>query len=1043
MKRLFPTALLVLAVTLPQKAAGELEIRSSTVAIGPNARLTFQFDASSGENGFEIQSATTWQDPWQVVPQAAISELMPGLYQVAVPIAPTPASFYRISTSGAPLPALFINEAMSDNTGTMSDSSGQFWDWIELFNAEDIVIDLAGFGLSDDESRPLKWQFPSVSIQPGGFALVFASGQDGSLTGQDLHANFRLNASGERLFLNAPDGRTVDEVDLPPLGPDQSAGRWPNGAGSWQLYSKTQATPAAPNFEISLGTVIDSPRFSPEQRFFPAGAAVKVELAAATGQTIRYTTDGSPVSIVSPAYPGPIDILRTTVVRAKVFDGENSSVEVARTFFVGAEHGLPVISLAAPPGNFEFRNGYLYGMGSAVISSGGQVLQNFPFSGSNAWKDREVEVSLEFYEPDHRLGFQLHAGLKIYGAWGSRGYPQKSFALFAREKYGEGKIQYRVFPDKKIDTFETLVLRNSGNDNQSTHQTPPRPPITAFGTAPSYGSYFVNGSFTLLRDAMEQRLIHDIGLDTQAYRPAVVYINGDYWGIYNIREKINEAYVVENHGIEKGNIDLIEGYGDVRAGNGTVYNAMRNFIATRDLRDPANYAMVEGAYLDIANFIDYHLAVIYFQNFDIGNIKSWRERVPNGRFRWIVYDQDYGFNLWKPEIYLPAMARDYGDYDNMFDFYTAAAGSGTGWPNEGGRTLLLRRLLLNPSFKERFITRCADLLNGPFREDVVAATIREMAAVIRPEIPRHLERWSWAQLQQRGFGRPHQPEYESFTPATWEKNLEVLLDFARKRPAKLRQDCIAHFALREGLGEVTAEVDPPNSGRLRLNSLALSDLPWSGTFFRDYPLTATAIPKPGYRFAGWTGAGTSGGQPRIELRLNGPATALTARFEPYTADVPASPAVVISEIQYHPAANQDSGDWLELHNRGNVPVNLAGWILRDDNDDHDFLLPELMLEAGAYVVICENAAKFNRTYPGVINHVGDFGFGLGNGGDTIRLFDPTGELTLSLPYDDDPPWSSQADGTGYTLQLIDPQSYSADPAAWKTSTDYGGSPGRP
>ena len=245
-----------------------------------------------------------------------------------------------------------------------------------------------------------------------------------------------------------------------------------------------------------------------------------------------------------------LTLSRTTVVRAVAFEGTQASAEVARTFFIGTDHKLPVVSLAAAPGNFEFRNGVLYGMGSA-LSSSGQVLQNFPFSGSNAWKDREIEVSIELYEPNQQPAFQQRAGLKIYGGWGSRGYPQKSFALFARQKYGDGKINYQVFPDKPIDAFESLVLRNSGNDNQSTHQTAPRPPISVFGPAPSYGSYFVNSSFTLMRDAMMQQLIKDTGLDIQAYRPAVLYVNGDYWGLYNLREKMNEDYIVTNHGLKK------------------------------------------------------------------------------------------------------------------------------------------------------------------------------------------------------------------------------------------------------------------------------------------------------------------------------------------------------------------------------------------------------------------------------------------------------------------------------------------------------------
>lgn len=378
----------------------------------------------------------------------------------------------------------------------------------------------------------------------------------------------------------------------------------------------------------------------------------------------------------------------------------------------------------------------------------------------------------------------------------------------------------------------------------------------------------------------------------------------------------------------------------------------------------------------------------------------------------------------------------------MFRCYTAGSGTGTGWPNEGGRTLLLRRLLANDSFKERFIRRCADLLNGPFREDRVERTIQEMASIIRPEIARHLQRWSWAELQKRGFDRPHQREYEPFTQETWEKNIQVLLDFARKRPAKLRQDCIQHFGLRDGLAEVTVNVEPSGSGRVRFNSVALTNLPWSGTGFRDYPIAVTAIPKPGFRFSGWRSSGSTMNQPRWETTLNTATASLTARFDPIPPGVQPTPAVALTEINYHSAPEQESGDWVELHNPGVAPLNLTGWILRDGNDDHDFLLADLTVAPGGYVVLCEDSARFNRVFPSVTNCVGDFAFGLGNGGETIRLFDPTGVLMISLTYDDKEPWPSEADGTGRTLQLRNPNSSSADPNAWTFSAEIGGTPGR-
>ncbi len=1038
--------LLLLMISGLWSRAGEAPlIRPYTVSFRDSV-ISFQFDAPDGQaHHFQLEWATSL-DPgtsWETLSAASMTVLMNGLYEASAPL-PTGdgMSFFRIAVLNPPA-VLFINEAMSKNESTVAGDEGGFWDWIEIYNPNDELVDLEGYGLTDDPGRPRRWQFPAVTIQPGAYLLVFASGLDRTQPGQPLHANFALERGGEPLLLTGPDQSVVDQLQLPALEADQSVGRLPDGGESWRVYAKAQTTPGAANAEVSSGPLIPPPVFSVRERFFPTGTVLSLGFdPVMPDHVIRYTRNGAVVTTNSAVYSSPIIVNRTTVLRAATFTADGVSAESVATFFIGADHDLPVISMASQPGHFEFRYGYLYGMGASVLNAAGEVLQNFPFSGSNAWKDREVEVAIEFYEPNRQLGFQQKAGLKIFGGWGSRGYPQKSFAVFARRTYGQGKIEHRLFPDKEITEFESFVLRNSGNDNQSTHQTPPRTPITEFGEAFAYGSYFVNSSFTLMRDAMMQRLLQDLDLDTQGYRPTVLYINGDYWGIYNLREKINEDYVVANHSVAKGQIDLIEGYDSANAGDNVVNQAMRNFVYTRDLSQPATYNEVATRYVEIDNFIDYHLAVIYFQNFDIGNIKSWRPRTPSGRFRWIVFDQDYGFNLWKPEVYIPAMARDYASYDNMLQFCTAGTGTSTSWPNGGGRTLLLRKLLTNTAFKARFIKRCADLLNGPFRPEPVSLTIDEMASGIRQEILRHLQRWSWAELRNLGFDRPHKAEYQPFTQATWEANLQVLHEFGQQRPARLRQDCIQHFGLKQGLASVTVNLNPPGAGRAQLNSWLHSVFPFTGVYFRDYSLTATAIPRSGYRFVNWTSGANTNLQPAWDLPLNAASITMTANFEAIPTDPMPSPAVIVTEIHYHPAGAQDSGDWVELHNRGNQSVNLAGWNLRDDDDDHDFLIPATTLAPGAYVVLCQDREKFQTIHPTVTNCVGVFSFGLGNGGDTIRLFDAVGNVMLALPYGDEAPWPTEADGAGYTLQLVTPNSFSEKPGDWTSSPVLGGTPGR-
>lgn len=1023
------------------------EIDTSSIRIQPGPALTFQFQAAGqAANAFAIETAPGFASngAWNQATGAVIVAVADGLFRVTLPMQGE-RLFCRVRAldSGEPGPPLVINEVMSDNESAFADEDGGFWDWIEIYNPNDEAVDMDRYALTDDETIAAKWRFPAVFIQPHAHLLVFASDLNRTNAAEALHTNFKLKPSGETLLLSDAALRPLDRFQVPALAPDQSVGRVPDGGVDLQFYPKVNTSPGSENPLIPTGPVLLAPSFTPDGGFFSGPVTVQVQ-GAESNHVIRYTLDGSAPTAQSPALSSSLTLNRSTVVRVIAINPQGyRSAPEARSYFIGVNHGLPIVSLATSPTNLAFRNGYLYGMGPSVLSAQNQVLQNYPYSGSYAWQNREVEIAMEFFETNRALGFRQRAGMKIFGGWGSRAYPQKSLALFARRSYGAGKFDYPVFPEQGVKEFESLVLRNSGNDNQSTHQTPPRPPITEFGPTLSYGSYFVNGTFTLMRDAMMQRLVEDTGLDTQAYRPAVVYINGEHWGIYNIREKITEDYVLSHHDMAPGSIDLIEGYGTVNAGSGTVYTQMRTYISAQNMAVATNYAFVAENYLDIDNFIDYHLAVIYFQNFDIGNIKCWRPRAPRGRFRWVVYDQDYGFGLWPASIYVPAMARDYADYENMFRFYTAGTGTSTGWPNAGGRTLLLRSLLNNAQFKERFIRRCADLLNSLFREDKVEQTIQEMAAVIRPEIAAHLQRWSWSELTQRGFGVPHKVEYQPFTQATWESNLTVLSDFGRTRPAKLRRDCTNHFQLTGGLGSLQTQVQPEGSGRVQVNTLTLDQFPWRGVYFADITNTLRAIPNPGHRFVEWqTPAGTTN-RHAINFKVQRDRTnTYIARMELAPTNPPGPSELAVSEIHYHPAADRESGDWVELHNPGATPVNLTGWIFRDEEDQHAFPLPDMILQPGASLVLVEDDSKFRLFHPATVAAIGNFKFGLGNSGDTLRLFRPDGTLALSILYDDMAPWPTAADGGGSTLQLINLQSDPALPASWRASPEVGGTPGR-
>ncbi|MFM7554746.1 MAG: lamin tail domain-containing protein, partial [Verrucomicrobiota bacterium] len=340
--------------------------------------LVFEVSAESGDpQAYRVQVAErlVGSPVWVFDPTALVSEVVPGRFRVRIPEPTGPSTlFYRLLAEGSAAGRLRITEVMSDNAGVAPDASGAFWDWVEITNPQDQAVDLTGFALSDDPLRPGRWRFPERWIQPGQSIVVYASGLDRVGPGSELHTDFRLDAAGETLTLSDAEGRRVDEVAIPRLGPNESLGRPPNPeAGEWVVYSKSQATPGAANGAVSVGPPLPPPVFSIDSGFHAAGAEVVLELRASpTNALIRYTTNGDPVTVVSPAWSGPLRIQRSQVVRAKAYLEARSSAESMRSYFFGVTHDLPVISLAAAASNFDFKNGYLIGMGTSVLNASGQ-----------------------------------------------------------------------------------------------------------------------------------------------------------------------------------------------------------------------------------------------------------------------------------------------------------------------------------------------------------------------------------------------------------------------------------------------------------------------------------------------------------------------------------------------------------------------------------------------------------------------------------------------------------------------------------------------
>ena len=859
---------------------------------------------------------------------------------------------------------LVINEVMSANVSIITDEDEDYPDWLEIYNPGDSLIDLSGFGLSDDVSEPYRWVFPEVELAGREYLLVFASGKD--RVSPNLHTNFKITSSGEPLILTNPSGETVDQIETGSIPSDISRGCQPEGSSIWCYFA--EPTPESSNSTQGYQEIAQPPEFSLPGGFYSGSVILSLE-APSPQAAIHYTVDGSPPVDTSNVYTTPLIIDSTVVIRARVFEpGLLFSAVVTHSYIFYDNNNLTVISISTHPDNLWDEETGIYVLGNSPGSPPW-------YTGANFWQDWERPIHLEFFEPEGSLGFSIDAGVKIIGGF-SRTFDQKSLAIFARDKYVYDLIEHQIFSDKPIAEFKSFFLRNSGND----------------------------WPLTMIRDALMTGLVEDTDLDIQAYRPSILFLNGEYWGIHNVRERMDKYYLASNRGFDPDNINLLENNAVVIEGDAEHYNAMIDFIESHDMSLMENYEYVK-TQMDVYNFMDYEASEIYFSNTDWpgNNIKYWCPSEPEEIWKWMLYDTDFGFGC-NPPTYT----------HNTLAYATDPNGIGQ---NPPWSTFLLGSLLENDSFKNDFINHSADLMNVNFHPDRVLERIDSLAGVIEPEMPAHQARW----------GR---------TMEQWYSHLETVIEFAENRVDYVREDIQEYFDL-EGTASVALGVEPPGSGRIKINTKTISEFPWSGIYFQGVPLQLTGLHNCGYRFSGWIGAEPADSI-SILLELEGD-TAITAVFEP---DSTLSNSVIITEINYNSAINFDPEDWLEFYNRTDSSMDISGWIFRDSNDSNAFIFPpNTLLESYGLLVLCRDTTAFSLLFPEVDNYIGNIDFRLSNGGELIRLFDRQDDIVDSLIYDDDPPWPPEPDGNGPTLELIDPSLPNEDPGNWRASVSYHGSPG--
>ncbi|MDO9578111.1 MAG: CotH kinase family protein [Candidatus Cloacimonadales bacterium] len=784
------------------------------------------------------------------------------------------------------------------------------------------------------------------------------------------HTNFKISSSGETLYLVDESGSMLDSLVMGEIPVDVSIGLQPDG-GEDIFYFK-ESTPGAANTTNGYQNLAAPPVFNIEGGFYTGSVSISLS-GNQTGEAIHYTIDGTKPSNSTFMYTNPISIDSTTVIRARIL-GPNSisSQVITNTYFFNVNHTLPIISLATTPANFFDWNTGIYVMGPNATLT-------YPYLGANFWQDWEKPVHVEIFTLDGTRDYAFDAGTKIIGRW-SRGKPQKSLGIFARSSYGFSSIDYQLFEDKPIDQFESFLLRNSGGDWQYTH----------------------------CRDAVMTTIMEHENLDYQEYKPVIVYLNGQYWGLYNMREKVSEHFLASNNpGVDPDNIDFLENDAVVHVGDSLDYHQLKVYIQNHDLTIPDNYAYVSSR-MDIENFTKYLATNIYYDNGDWprNNVSFWRERLPEAKWKWILDDMDWGFSF----------SGSHNWDNNTFDDVLTVSSANL---NPAWSTFLIRRLMTNLEFRNGLINCIADYMNTIFQPDNVISVIDGIYDAMYPEWQRHVDRWADDSLF-------------VFSMETWNAQMDLMRQFAVQRHIWMPQHIMNTFNLPDS-AEVTLNVSNPAQGKIKLNFLNIEEYPWSGLYYEDIPVILKAIPKPGYHFVEWTGDIASS-EDSISVSLAG-----SMNIEAVFAEESVLPGViVINEINYNSSQSFNPEDWVEIYNFSDTNTDLSNWILKDDNDQNEFTLPEgLIILADSFYVLCRDSLAFHALFPEVENYLGNWDFGLNGNSDMVRIFDAEGNLVDAVLYHDESPWPPEPDGNGPTLSLRNPGMNNQLPQSWAASGLYG------
>ncbi len=782
--------------------------------------------------------------------------------------------------------------------------------------------------------------FLSLAVENGyNYYSTPPSWFDISIAGKLPHTNFNIKRTGEKIYLSKTDGTISEEVDVPGLDIDDSYGRYPDGNSAF-VYFDDYTPDSTNNSSEAFDGYESAPVFTTTPGLYPSSVNVIVSNTSANGGVLRYTTDGNDPVITSALYNTSINVTSSEVIKVRCFPTVNNllpSKIAVGSFLINTSYTVPIISITSNSENFWGSDGII----------------------DNPYQDTKKPCTIEYFDKNGTLQFSQDAGIKIDGgAGGSRSKPQRSFrVMFDHFVFGDGAVNYPLIPDKNyLKVYYDIFLRNGSN----------------FWNKLPY------------RDAYLQRIFKSTNVLYNAYTPVVGFINGQYFGVYEVRQKVNDKYMETNY---NGNADtanvLSVGYyynpGTLRVvkGSDTGYYAMIDYVESISTSD-ADFIEKVDKRLDVKNFVDYFIANNWVDNEDwlYNNMKIVNDPSTDNRWKFCLQDME--------NVYGSSAS---GDMFNYIGYYSYSY------------TDLYDYLWQNTSYRYYFINRYADLMNTILLPDSTNNLLNTMHNELYPEMSNQYTRW---------------PDGNSLSTFNNEKN--NLTTFNNSRNTTVFSQIRSHNSL-SAIVNINVNVSPAGAGRILVNTIIPENYPWTGKYFNGVPITLTVIPNPGYTFDHWDSSPfiTNVNAPSWTNNITTSGATFTANF---TGNAE-TPDVAISEINYNSESSLNCGNWVELYNNSSFDINLSGWKLKNKDGFSYTISDNTVVSSHDYLVLYDNPLKFNEFFSALSKNQGGFFFDLNNNNDSVKLYNNKGTLVDMAVYTDESPYPLGADGTGRTLERKD------------------------